>query len=172
MSVLFSILLLTARVAWSPTYTYILLFFAAAAFVAFIARPRDRGEAVKKLFAGEIIPAGDDHTAIDNKFSGPRVHVLCREGGNVIFERLDVPGLTLSGALSLAVTFKGKDIEILERLSPGYISDKPAAGASFVIDMTGHEWRHVKWMDEESGLWCAFTLHVRPGIEFTVPLRR
>lgn len=158
----------TARVAWSATYTYILLLFVAAAFVAYVARPRGRGEAVKKLFAGELLFPG----SVGVEASGPCVHVHCLEGAKVIFERIDVDRLTASGAVSLAVTFKGKDVEILERDTAGYPGDEVMAGARFVIDMTGHEWRHVKWVDEDFGLWCAFSLHVREGIDFVVPLKR
>ena len=159
------------RVAWSDTYTYLLLFFAAAAFVAFVARPRDRGEAVKRLYAGTLLKAED----IDLRHAGstmPRLHVHCLGGGKVRLQRLSVANLTESGAISLAVTFKGKDVEIIERDSPGYPDDAPMYGAEFVVDMTGHEWRHVRWVDEDSGLWCAFSLHVREGIDFTVELRR
>ena len=156
------------RVAWSATYTYILLLFAAAAFVAFVCRPKGRGEAVKRLFAGELLPVDSSHEVV----SEPSISVRCLEGGKVLFERLGVDGLTSSGAVSLAVTFVGKDVEIVERVMPGYPSDIPMAGASFVIDMTGHEWRHIRWSNEDNGLWCAFTLHVRPGIHFDVTLKR
>lgn len=162
---------ITARVAWSPTYTYILLFFVAAAFVAFIARPRGRGEAVKRLYAGRLF-FDEDLTPSEKSETGTRLHVRCVGAGKVVFRRLEVPYLTASGADSLAVTVKGKDVEILERVSAGYRDDPVAVGAEFELDLTGHEWRHVKWMDEESGLWCAFTLHVREGIDFTVKLRR
>ena len=159
------------RVAWSSTYTYILLLFVAAAFTAYLARPRGRGEAIKKLYAGDLI----DEDEIPEKYRAlrqPYIHIHCLGAGKVKFRRLGVEGLTSSGAVSLAVTFKGKDVEIIERLSPGYPNDPECAGASFTIDMTGYEYRHVKWINEESGLWCAFSLHVREGIDFGVPLRR
>lgn len=159
------------RVAWSSTYTYILLLFVAAAFVAFVARPRDRGEAVKRLFAGTLL-GFDELSGEGVRLSGPRLLVRCLEGGRVQFDRICVDGLTCSGAVSLAVTFKGKDVEILERDTPGYQSDEAMAGARFEIDMTGHEWRHIRWVDEDSGLWCAFTLHVRPGITMDLELKR
>lgn len=159
------------RVVWTDTYTYLLLLFAAAAFVAFVSRPRSQGEAVKRLFAGTLI--GEDNlSSKESEETGPRLHVRCRGGGKVTFRRLEVVNLGTSGALSVAATFKGKDVEIVERLSPGYPNDAPMCGAEFDIDMTGHEWRHVRWINEESGLWCAFTLHVREGIDFIVPLRR
>lgn len=88
------------------------------------------------------------------------------------FERIGVDSLTSSGAVSLAVEFKGKDVEVKERVTAGYRDDPAAIGARFVVDMTGHEWRHVKWIDEDSGLWCAFSLHVREGISFEVALKR
>lgn len=163
--------MITARVAWTSTYTYILLFFVAAAFVAFVCRPRGRGEAVKRLYAGELISDASDSpaAAADN---GECVHVHCMEGGKVLFERLGVENLTESGSVSLAVTFIGKDVEVVERIMPGYRDDAAVMGARFVIDMTGHEWRHIKWTNEDTGQWCAFSLHVRPGIDFCVHLKR
>ena len=152
------------RVAWTSTYTYILLLFVAAAFVAYIARPRSRGEAVQRLLAVTLIDGLPE--------GGPRLSIRCLEGAKVHIERLGVENLTVSGAISLAVSFVGKDVEIKERVSYGYPADAPVCGAMFDIDMTGYEWRHVKWIDEETGLWCAFTLHVRPGIKFEVTLRR
>lgn len=156
------------RVAWTSTYTYILLLFAAAAFIAYISRPRSRGEAVKRLFAGTLL-TGEEFASVAVE---PCLEVKCLEGGKVMFRRLDVAGLTASGAVSVAAVFKGKDVEITERVTPGYSNDPAAFGAEFIIDMTGHEYRHVRWLNEESGLWCAFSLHVRPGIAFTVPLKR
>lgn len=158
---------LLGRVAWSATYTYILLFFVAAAFVAYLARPRGRGEAVKRLYAGTLL----DESGVTDGKCGPRVHIRCLNDGNVVFERLGVEGLTSTGAVSLAATFTGKDVEIVERLTNGYPNDTPKGGASFTIDMTGYEWRHVRWINEETGLWCSFSLHVREGIDFTVALK-
>lgn len=160
-----------ARIAWSSTYTYILLLFVAAAFVAFIARPTRRGEAVQRLYGGELIEdfEVEDPAAADGT---PRLYVRCLEGGNVEFRRVGVAGLTSTGAVSLAVTVTGKDVEVKERVSPGFVNDRPMAGASFVVDLTGSEWRHVHWVDEDSGYWCAFTLHLRPGISFSVILHQ
>lgn len=161
------ILNIAVRVVWTSTYTYILLFFVAAAFIAYISRPRGRGEVVKRLYAGELIGRPE---AAENS-NEPCLHIRCVGGGKVVFERLNVPNLTSTGAISLAVSFKGSDVEILERDTFGYPDDEPMNGARFTIDMTGYEWRHVKWSDEDSGLWCAFTLHVREGIEFRVALK-
>lgn len=154
------------RVAWSATYTYILLLFAAAAFVAYISRPRQRGEVVKRLFAGTLI---DNPAAAQG--SAPYVHVRCLDNSKVLFERFNVENLTSSGAVSLAVTFNGRNVEIVERDTPGYSADAPVYGAQFVIDMSGAEWRHIKWTADDSDLWCAFSLHVREGIDITVPLK-
>lgn len=160
-------LICLGRVAWSSSYTYILLLFAAAAFVAYIARPRNRGEAEKRLVAGELFPVDDDTTA-----ATPKLKVECLEGAQVVFERTGFDGLTMSGAVSIAAIFVGKDVEILERVTPGFINDEAVGTARFTLDMTGPQWRHIKWSDEDSGLWCAFTLHVRPGIKFEISLRR
>ena len=156
------------RVAWSSTYTYILLLFVAAAFVAYISRPRKYAEVVTKLFAGTLLPC--ENNVVSN--SSPRLLVSCGPDSKVTFVRLGIDRMTTSGAVSLAVTFKGKDVEIKERDTFGYDSDNLVEGAEFQIDMSGYEWRHVKWVDEDSGLWCAFTLHVREGIKFEIPLKR
>lgn len=155
------------RIAWSSSYTYILLLFVAAAFLAYLARPKQRGAAIQRLIAGTLLAEGEV-APVD----GPCLNVRCTGGGMVVIDRLDVTGLTASGAVSLAVEFVGSDVRIVERVSAGYGSDTPMTGAEFRIDMTGHEWRHVRWTNEDSGLWCAFTLHVREGIRFTVPLKR
>lgn len=163
---------IVARLAWTSTYTYILLFFVAAFFLAYVGRPRGKGEAVKRLFAGSLIGFDKIEAEKLNIASDPTIHVHCEGGGKVRFDRLCIEGLTSSGAVSLAVTFKGKDVEIKERVSEGYPSDEKMAGASFIIDMTGHEWRHIQWVNEETGQWCAFGLHVREGIDFLVALKR
>lgn len=154
---------LPVRIAWSDSYTYILLFFVAAAFIAYVSRPSRRGEAVKSLHAGQLSTTPE---------AEPCVHVSVGDGGNVTFVRHGLEGVTSSGAVSWAMTVKGADVEIKERVTYGYRGDEPVNTAAFTADLTGHEWRHVQWIDEDSGLWCAFTLHMRPGIEFTVTLKR
>lgn len=160
---------LIARVAWSSTYTYILLLFVAAAFVAYIGRPRRHGEVVKRLYAGELLESFPDGT---DGASGPVLRVECKENGRVVFGRFNVDRLTASGAVSIAVTVNGKDVEIIERDTAGYSDDPVMAGARFDVDLSGSEWRHIKWSDDDSGLWCAFSLHLRPGIAVTVPMKR
>ena len=154
------------RVAWNATYTYILLLFAAAAFVAYLARPRQLKEVEKRLYAGEL---ESSEVSCDGV---PSLHVECLEGGKVRFERLGVAGLTLSGAVSLAVSYKGSDVVIEERVTPGFLNDPPCAGAYFIVDFVNDGRYHIRWSDSDSGLWCAFPLHVRQGIQFTMVLKR
>lgn len=165
---MFEFSLILTRVAWTATYTYILLLFVSAVFVAYLGRPKDRKKAFKQLYAGTLINPEDAESAV----SKPHIRVRCMDNNMVVIERLGVEGLTSSGAVSLATTFKGNDVEIIERVTPGYPNDTLMAGASFTIDMSGAEWRHIKWNNEENGLWCAFSLHVRNGICFNVDLKR
>lgn len=155
------------RIAWNSTYTYIALLFVAAAFVAYISRPKNRAEAVQRLYAGDLLTDTGHAAEV-----APCLRVRCLEAGKVYFERIGVEGLTSSGAVSWAVEIIGKDVVVKERVSPGFINDTPVVAASFTADLIGHEWRHVRWTDEDSGLWCAFSLHVREGIGFTVQLHR
>ena len=154
-------------VSWDSTAVYIILLFVAAAFVAFCARPSRRGEARQKLYAGTLI----EDFEVEKPSDEPRIEVRCLEGAHVEFRRIGVEGLTSSGAVSWAFTFIAGDVDVRERVSNGYTGDRPMAGAYFTADMTGHEWYHIHWIDEESGLWAAFTLHVRPGLTTTVILK-
>lgn len=155
-------------VSWGSTGVCILLLFTAAAFVAYCARPSRRGEARQKLYGGTLIEDFEVETPVDE----PRLEIRCLEGANVEFRRIGVANLTSSGAVSWAFTFIGGDVDVRERVSPGFPNDRTMAGACCTADMTGQEWYHIHWIDEETGLWTAFTLHVRPGITTTAILRR
>jgi len=145
-----------------------MLLFAAAAFVAYCARPAQRGSARQKLYGGTLI----EDFEVENPTDEPRIDVRCLEGAQVEFRRIGVEGLTSSGAVSWAFNFIGGDVDVRERVSPGFPNDRAMAGAYCTADMTGHEWYHIHWIDEESGLWTAFTLHVRPGLTTMVILHR
>lgn len=153
-----------ARVAWGSTGLCVALLFVAAAFVAYCARPSHRGEARQKLYGGTLMEEGGDDSEC------PRIEVRCLEGAQVEFRRIGVEGLTSSGAVSWAFNFVRDDVDVRERVSLGYPNDRPMAGAVCMADMTGREWYHIHWIDEDSGLWAAFSLHVRPGLTTVVKL--
>ncbi|MDE6396866.1 MAG: hypothetical protein K2K84_06320 [Muribaculaceae bacterium] len=154
-----------AAVEWGATQWYVLLTVVAAAFIAACARPKDRGKADQRLLAGELIEG--EHSTV------PMLRVEVMESGAVKFTRLGVDGLTSSGADSLAVNRIGFDLSVKERVSAGYSNDPMMAGARFVMDfLAPDEYYHVHWIDEDSGLWTAFTLHVREGIVIERELRR
>ncbi len=152
-------------VEWGATQWYVLLTVVAAAFIAACAWPKDKGRADQRLLAGELI---------DGPFSPvPVLRVEVFAGNRVQFSRIGVEGLTSSGADSLAVNRIGFDLSIKERVSAGYSNDPMVAGAYFEMDfLAPDEYYHVHWIDEDSGLWTAFTLHVREGIVIERELKR
>lgn len=154
------------RIGFTTTSVCVALFFVAAAFLAYCAKPGHRGAVIERLYAGVLL----EFDEVPHPEDGPRIDVRVLDGGRVAFDRIAVAGLTATGADSLAVSIKGGDVEIKERVSAGYPNDRAMAGASFVTDMSGREWLHVLWSDDDAGLWAAFTLHVREGISFSVKL--
>lgn len=156
-------------IEWGSTQFYVILTVIAAGFIAFCARPSSKGEAHQSLLAGHLLdPVG----ATDGN-NEPKLAVAVDDDYRVVFTRLNVPGLTTSGADSLAVTRISYDLSIKERVSAGYSNDPMVPGACFVLESLAPDgYYHVHWVDEESGLWTAFTLHVTPGMRFERDLRR
>ena len=154
-----------AAVEWGATQWYVILTVVAAAFIAACAKPKDRGRADQRLIPGNLVEGSPSPV--------PTLRVEVVPGGRVVFTRYGVEGLTSSGADSLSVNRIGFDLSIKERVSAGYPNDPVMAGASFEMDfLASDEYYHVHWIDEESGLWTAFTLHVREGIVIERELRR
>lgn len=148
--------------AWYNTVEfYVIAGAAAAAVVALSALPARRGAAVLHLEAGELLPAAPDADS-----GKPRLDVEVDKHGHVIITRHGLRGISMDGAVSLAINAIGFDISIEERLTPGTAADC-AAAARFRLDWLGPERYHIKYNSEDAGLFAAFSLPVRPGIRLS-----
>lgn len=159
------VLALPCRFAfWGSDGFYVLLFVLAAAVVYLLARPRQCSPAIQSLAAGCLVcgPVSDVQ----------RLAVSVGDDGTVHLQRSGVEGLTLSGALSIAVERRGRDIVVKERLSPGYAADAPADGASFILPGLPPGRYHVNWSNPDTGWWVAFGLSVRPGMHLELDMKQ
>ena len=144
---------------------YVIATVVAAAVLAVCLRPSRKGQAVLHTVAGflcEGVPEAE-----------PALHVECLESGNVLIRRTGLSGIYATGALSLAVNQIGFDLEIQERLPPGAGFDGlQISEAVFVLNFLGPDWYHISYTTDPSDRFAAFSLHVRPGLKTTVPLKQ
>lgn len=134
---------------------YVIATVVAAAIIAFITKPGSHGEARQVLLAGNLL-------YIDNENS-PSIKMEALDNGNVVLSRYGVADLTMSGAVSLAITIVGFDISIEERITEGVGNDDVINCAEFKLDCIGNERYHVKYNSEKTGRFVAFTFNNRPG---------
>lgn len=146
---------------------YVILTVIAAAVVAVCARPSGHGAVETYLVAG-VLTEGDSVAV-------PEIRIECADSGDVVLKRCGLEGVYTTGAATLAITQKGNDISIIERITAGAkpfpkmddecrvlpISD--FVDATFALTFLGREWYHVKYQAEGSRF-AALSLHVRPGI--------
>jgi hypothetical protein len=135
---------------------YVIVSVIAAAVVAYMAIPAERGEAKLHMLAGELY--GGDAAAV------PSIEFHCMDDGSVMLVRKGLHGVSASGAASIAVKVIGFDLMIEERLTPGSMLDMEMTEAQFRLDFLAPEWYHIKYNSETVGRFCAASLHVRPGL--------
>lgn len=136
---------------------YVIAAVIAAAVVAFSARGEGKGPVRQYLLPGVL--------SLSETACVPSVELICCDDGSVILHRRGLSGMTLSGAVSLAVHVSGFDVEIKERTVPGKCGDCDVVDtASFVLDFMGAERYFISYRADDAGLFVAMTLHNRPGI--------
>lgn len=143
---------------------YVIVSVIAAAVIAYMSIPQQRGEAKLHLLAGDLLTG-------DSSGVAPSLTFTVRDDGRVLLRRDGLEGIYSSGAVSLAVKVIGFDIFIEERLSAGY-DGEPVSAAFFDLDFMAPEWYHIKYNSEPTGRFAAMSLHVRPGIVLTKELVR
>jgi hypothetical protein len=144
---------------------YVIMMFAAAAVIALCARPSQRGAALTHLVAGWLAD-GDAEAAA-------ALHVECLGNGDVQLRRTGLQGVYATGEVSLAITQIGFDLEIKERIVEGTPVDGAAVHeAVSTLTFMAQDWYHIKYVDEKTGRFAAFTLHVRPGLRQTIELKQ
>lgn len=136
---------------------YVIAAVTAAAVVAFSARGDRKGPVRQYLLPGVL--------SLENVAERPSIELICCDDGSVILRRHGVSGMTLSGAVSLAVSVSGFDVKIKERTVTGTPGDTETVDtASFVLDFMGAERYFISYTAEDAGLFAALTLHNRPGV--------
>ena len=150
---------------------YVYATLVAAAIVAFLARPSERGEARQHLLAGELSNA-TKRSWSDSNSAQPAISLIVRDDGAVVLFRHGIEGVSSSGAVSLAVTVIGFDITIEERIVPGNNLDDPIDTATFVLDFLAPDRYHLKYNSSATSSFVAATLLVRPDYEKHLQLNR
>lgn len=146
---------------------YVILTVVAAAVVALCARPSSVGPVETLLLAATLCPGNAD--------AEPAIVCECLASGDVVIRRIGLPDMGSNSSAALAITRKGNDLHIIERLTPGPVpvvnGERPApvTEADFMLDFLGQGWYHIKY-EGNGSRFAAFTLHVRPGIRLQRPL--
>lgn len=141
---------------------YVILAVIAAAIVALSARPGSKGPVIEYLLAGELYPADDEE---------PMVQINCLDTGAIAITRFGIAGINENGAISLAITKKGQDLFIEERLTPGSGFGLPTQVGLFTLKTLPPGRYHVKYNSDKTGLFAAFPLHITPGLRSLHPLK-
>lgn len=155
--------MLPAMIAVGSVEFYVIAAVVAAAVVAFSARKDDEGPVRQILLPGVLVTS-------DRK-PGNMIELICNEDGSVVLRRYGVEGVTVSGAVSLAVTIRGFDVLIKERIVEGNPEDEMIDTASFVLDFMGEERYFISYSAETAGLFAALTLKNRVGNRIVKPLQ-
>lgn len=134
---------------------YVIAAVIAAAVVAYSAKSGHYGPARQILIPGVITESG-------RKVS-PMIELICNDDGSVLLRRYGIDGVTISGAVSLAITVIGFDVKIKERIVEGKPEDEAIDTATFILDFMGNERYFISYTSETAGLFAATALKNRPG---------
>lgn len=154
----------------SPQF-YVILTIVAAAVVAAVARPPSAKPVVERLLAGSL---GDDDDS-----PGQCVSVRSLDTGDIELTRHGIDGIGDDGAVSLAVTVKGTDVTIEERIVPGrgganrvtaFITGEAPARATFLLDFLPYGRYHILYNSQSTGQFVAFPYSHRPSMNVTKSL--
>lgn len=144
---------------------YVILTIVAACVVAAVALPSRKGSARQFFFVGEIEP--DLSPEAEEK---PMLTVYCERDGELILERTGIPGLSLSGNISLVGELIGFDLKLTERTVAGH-GEQVFTKARFKADIFGAERYHISYHCADGNGFTAFTIPVTPGIKTVRALR-
>lgn len=143
---------------------YVILAVVAAAVIAAAARPGSHGVVAEHLLAGELLPP------MPGVPGDASIEFRCLDSGQVVLLRHGLTEVYADGAVSLAIKVKGFDVEIEERIVHGKPLCQQVSDAMFTLDFLASEHYHVKYNSDRTGLFAAFTLHVRSGLVAVRPL--
>lgn len=159
----FSLMILSS-VFQTPEF-YVIVSVIAAAVIAVASLPERKGEVKLHLLAGELHEAGETQSADTPGYGSVTFTV---GSSNVVTLRRDgLSGVSIDGALSLAVRVSGFDITIEERVTNGSSFPPMASSATFELNFLAPEWYHIRYESEAFSEHASLTLHVREGITLT-----
>lgn len=151
---------------------YVILLVVAAFCIGLLAVPSGVGP-VETEFANGLLsftPEGEADAT-------PRIEILCQEDGSVKLMRYGLPAdLDSAATVALAMTRKGFDISIEERITPSSLpllaSETEAVNtATFHLPILARERYHIKYNSDSTSSFTTLTLHNRPGLR-TIRLLR
>ncbi len=142
---------------------YVIAAFVAAAVIAAVSRPSQKSAARTFFYAAS--PADDPEPTAEAV-----IECEVDERGDMAITRRGLHGLTVDGAMSLAVEIIGTDVTIKERLTAGR-SGEPVTAMRANIDCLGPERYHFQYLSENTKTGTAFYLTVRPGNRVTRELK-
>lgn len=142
---------------------YVVAAVIAAAVLALSAMPRRRGAVTTHLLAGTV--------ESDAAEAPEEIEIECLDNRNVCLRRRGVRNIGTEGAVSLAASVNGLDIVIKERAMPGLSNQNEPVMATFELDFIAPERYHIRYENEDTGMFAAFTLTNRPGVKITRELK-
>lgn len=152
--------MITANIFQSVEF-YVIAATVAAFVVAICARGESRGPVREILLAGILSPGPDENMA------QAAIGFSCLPDGTVMLTRYGIAGVTMSGAVSLAIQVKGFEVYITERDTAGRPDDLPAASAMFNLDFLATEHYFIRYTTattaHASTMVATLTLSNRPG---------
>lgn len=157
------------------TEFYVILFLAAAAILAFIAKPHAPSAASEHLL-GSILSNSRENAVEDNGFADtdtPTISIDCDDSGCVWLRRRGISGVDASGAVSAKIVVKGTYITIYERLTEGRFGDSTIDTAMFEIDFLASEQRYwLRYESEATNRAATLSFRNTPGYHAQSPLKQ
>lgn len=132
----------------------VIALFIAAAVIAACVKPSSSGAVREQLIAGGLV---------DDPLSEPWLELSVTDDLLLAVTRRGIPDMTTAGAVSLAVTIKGYEVNIQERRVERQ-GGEPVNCALFCIEGLAEERYHITYRRDGSEIAAVFTLHVRPGM--------
>ncbi len=137
------------------TEFYVILFLAAMAIVAFLAKPHSAAPASEYLLGASLSADGDT--------TEPAITVDCDDSGTVWLRRSGIDGVDASGAVSAKIIVKGFNITVYERLTAGHYGDTPIDTALFNLDFLAAERYWLRYESEATNSAATLSFRNTPG---------
>lgn len=151
---------------------YVTIFVIAALAVGILAMPSGHGP-VETSFAEGILSFDPELTDLT-----PRIEIECQTDGTVKITRIGLPDeINSATTVALAITRKGFDLSIEERITPAsqalLLSEiAPANIATYYLHGLAHEHYHLKFNSDSTSAFTAVTFMNHPGLHSTRVFRQ